>query len=158
MKRLLVLVAVALPLFACTPNQRQAWIKWHNDDPKAAEAYARKGCPGANGCRLDSEKNGTTSSRTGGSSNNNGGGSSSGYGKWDPILQCESNGNWHATEGHFEGGLQFEPSTWRAYGGTQYAAHAYDATPAQQIAIAEKVLAEDGWVAWPTCSRRAGYR
>ncbi len=142
---------LALALTACTPAQRVAWIKWHDKDPKAAEAYARKGCPGADGCRVDKEKNGTTNSRTGG-------GNTGGIGKWAPILQCESGGNWHATEGHFEGGLQFEPSTWRGYGGTAYAAHAYDATPAQQIAIAEKVLADQGWQAWPTCSRRAGYR
>lgn len=83
---------------------------------------------------------------------------SGGGGKWEIIAQCESGGNWSISTGTFEGGLQFFPQTWAAYGGGQYAAHAYQATKAQQIAIAEKVLAAQGWSAWPVCSRKAGYR
>ncbi|MEY9949082.1 transglycosylase family protein [Kitasatospora sp. GAS1066B] len=76
---------------------------------------------------------------------------------WNAVAQCESTGNWSIDSGNgFSGGLQFTPSTWAAYGGTQYAASAAQATPAQQIAVAEKVLADQGPGAWPVCSVKAG--
>ncbi|GAB2718879.1 LysM peptidoglycan-binding domain-containing protein [Kitasatospora kifunensis] len=76
---------------------------------------------------------------------------------WDAVAQCESTGNWGINSGNgFSGGLQFTPSTWAAYGGTQYAGSAAQATQAQQIAVAEKVLADQGPGAWPVCSVKAG--
>jgi resuscitation-promoting factor RpfA len=78
---------------------------------------------------------------------------------WDRLAQCESSGNWGANTGNgYHGGLQFSPGTWRAYGGKAYAGTANQATRAQQIAIAEKVLRAQGWKAWPTCSRKMGLR
>ncbi|MER5752216.1 transglycosylase family protein [Streptomyces sp. NPDC002088] len=72
--------------------------------------------------------------------------------EWDTVAQCESGGNWSINTGNgFYGGLQFSASTWAAYGGTQYAATADKASKAQQIAVAEKVLAAQGKGAWPTC-------
>jgi len=72
---------------------------------------------------------------------------------WDGLAQCESGGNWsYNGPSGYDGGLQFHPSTWRAYGGEQYAPYAWGATRAQQIAIAEKVLASQGRGAWPGCS------
>ncbi|WP_217550782.1 transglycosylase family protein [Streptomyces sp. GbtcB6] len=72
--------------------------------------------------------------------------------EWDAVAQCESGGNWAINTGNgYYGGLQFSASTWAAYGGTQYAAQANQATKAQQIQIAEKVLAAQGKGAWPTC-------
>ena len=55
-------------------------------------------------------------------------------------------------------GSQFLPSTWTAYGGGKYARYAYQATPAQQVEIAQKVQAAAGWGQWPACSRRLGLR
>jgi nucleoid-associated protein YgaU len=76
---------------------------------------------------------------------------------WDRIARCESGGRWNISTGNgYSGGLQFTPSTWRAYGGTHYASSASHATRAQQIAIAERVLAGQGPGAWPTCSHKAG--
>ncbi|WP_051581036.1 transglycosylase family protein [Pseudonocardia acaciae] len=76
---------------------------------------------------------------------------------WDRVAKCESGNNWAINTGNgFQGGLQFTPSTWRSFGGTQYAASAHKATREQQIAVAEKVLAGQGWGAWPVCSRKAG--
>ncbi|MGW4651983.1 transglycosylase family protein, partial [Kitasatospora sp. NPDC004289] len=76
---------------------------------------------------------------------------------WDSVAQCESTGNWNINTGNgFSGGLQFTPSTWAAYGGTQYASSAAQATKGQQIAVAEKVLASQGPGAWPVCSVKAG--
>jgi hypothetical protein len=78
-------------------------------------------------------------------------------GVWDRIAKCESGGDWHINTGNgYYGGLQFSASTWRAYGGTAYAATADRASRAQQIAVATKVQRAQGWGAWPTCSRRAG--
>ncbi|MGW3952553.1 transglycosylase family protein [Streptomyces sp. NPDC004752] len=74
--------------------------------------------------------------------------------EWDAVAQCESGGNWSINTGNgYYGGLQFSASTWAAYGGTQYAATADKAGKAQQIAIAEKVLAGQGKGAWPVCGK-----
>jgi len=73
---------------------------------------------------------------------------------WDAVARCESGGNWSINTGNgYYGGLQFSQGTWSAYGGTAYAARADLATQAQQIAVAEKVLAAQGAGAWPTCGR-----
>ncbi|MDM7991180.1 transglycosylase family protein [Arthrobacter sp. zg-Y877] len=76
---------------------------------------------------------------------------------WDALAQCESSGNWGINNGNgFSGGLQFTPSTWAGFGGTEYAANAADATREQQIAVAERVLAEQGPGAWPACTAKLG--
>lgn len=76
---------------------------------------------------------------------------------WDALAQCESSGNWATNTGNgFSGGLQFTPSTWEAYGGTQYAENAANASREQQIAVAEKVLEAQGSGAWPVCSAKIG--
>jgi|SRR6185436_9527633 len=76
---------------------------------------------------------------------------------WDRVAQCESSGNWNINTGNgFFGGLQFTSSTWRAFGGAQFATAANQATREQQIIVAERVLAGQGWGAWPVCSRKAG--
>ncbi|MFC7341242.1 transglycosylase family protein [Saccharopolyspora griseoalba] len=77
---------------------------------------------------------------------------------WDMLAQCESSGDWSTNTGNgFYGGLQFTPSTWSAYGGTQYASSAHLATREQQIAVAEKVLASQGENAWPACSSKLNW-
>lgn len=76
---------------------------------------------------------------------------------WDRLAQCESSGNWSINTGNgYYGGLQFAQGTWEGFGGTQYAERADLATKQQQIAIAEKVLATQGWGAWPACSAKLG--
>lgn len=76
---------------------------------------------------------------------------------WDSIAQCEATGNWSINTGNgYYGGLQFNQSTWAAYGGTQYAPRADLATREQQIAVAEKVQAAQGWGAWPGCTSKLG--
>ena len=73
---------------------------------------------------------------------------------WDRIAACESSGNWHINTGNgYYGGLQFSASTWRAYGGSGLASNA---SKGEQIAVAEKVQASQGWGAWPVCSVKAG--
>jgi resuscitation-promoting factor RpfA len=76
---------------------------------------------------------------------------------WDQVAQCESGGRWNISTGNgHHGGLQFTPSTWKAYGGGKYASSANQATREQQIEIAKKVLAGQGPGAWPHCGRKAG--
>jgi phage tail protein X len=71
---------------------------------------------------------------------------------WAAIAACESGGNWSANTGNgFYGGLQFTQGTWDAYGGGQYASSANQATPAQQMAVANRVAAGQGIGAWPVC-------
>ncbi|MCW0216115.1 MAG: LysM peptidoglycan-binding domain-containing protein [Pseudonocardia sp.] len=75
---------------------------------------------------------------------------------WDALAQCESGGNWAINTGNgYYGGLQFNLTTWRAYGGVGMP---HTASRTQQIAVAEKVLAKQGWNAWPSCSRKVGVR
>jgi len=75
---------------------------------------------------------------------------------WDALAQCESSGNWHINTGNgYYGGLQFSQSTWAAYGGLDYAPRADLATREQQIAVAEKTLAGQGWAAW-ACAYAGG--
>ncbi len=78
---------------------------------------------------------------------------------WDLVATCESNGKWGENTGNgFFGGLQFEPGTWSAYGGDAFAPSAEQATREQQIVIAQRVLAGQGWLAWPACSAKLGLR
>ncbi len=77
---------------------------------------------------------------------------------WDRLARCESGGDWASTAGTFEGGLQFHPSTWDAHKPAGYPNHAYQATRTQQILVAKRVLADQGWAAWPACSRKLGLR
>jgi len=73
---------------------------------------------------------------------------------WDAIAQCESGGNWHANTGNGEyGGLQFKPSTWAQYGGVGNPAAA---SREQQIAVADRVFAEEGVEPWPKCGAESG--
>ena len=64
---------------------------------------------------------------------------------WDRVAACESGGNWSINTGNgYYGGLQFSDRTWDGFGGERYAATANRATKAQQITIAQKVLAVAG--------------
>lgn len=102
-----------------------------------------------------SEGSGSTRRARAGSASASGGASQA---KWDRLAQCESNQRWTSNTGNgYRGGLQFSDSTWRAYGGGRYAPAAHQASREEQIAVAEKVRREQGWSAWPGCSRKLGY-
>ena len=88
---------------------------------------------------------------------------------WDRVADCES-GDWDADgvpqpdtarwdyglefdHGDiFQGGLNFHPDTWESFREPGMPAHAGEATRVQEIEIAERVLEEQGWQAWPVCS------
>ncbi|MBP2340748.1 uncharacterized protein YabE (DUF348 family) [Saccharothrix coeruleofusca] len=78
---------------------------------------------------------------------------------WDRLAQCEAGGNWAINTGNgYYGGLQFNKSTWDAYGGSQYAAYPHQATREQQIAVATKLRDGRGgtYSAWPGCRAKLG--
>ena len=78
---------------------------------------------------------------------------------WDKLAQCESGQTWNYNgSSGYDGGLQFLPSTWTAYGGREFSTYAWGATREQQIIIAERVYNDVGWVAWPGCTRSFGWR
>lgn len=78
-------------------------------------------------------------------------------GVWDRLAQCEAGGNWHINTGNgFYGGLQFTLSSWKAAGGTAYAARPDLASREGQIAAGQRLLALQGPGAWPVCSVKAG--
>ncbi|MFC5992995.1 transglycosylase family protein [Pseudonocardia hispaniensis] len=79
-------------------------------------------------------------------------------GVWDLLARCEAGGNWSINTGNgYYGGLQFDAQTWRANGGTQYAALPHQASREEQIAVATKVRdGRGGYGAWPACARKLG--
>ena len=76
---------------------------------------------------------------------------------WIALARCESGVRW-TYHGLHDGALQFHPGTWSAYRRAKDPPFAYLASPAQQIHVAERVLAAQGWGAWPVCSYRIGAR
>lgn len=155
-RAILIAPLLALGFTGCTRNQIAAWFDWHESDPEAAYAFTRLDWVRDQMLHHNQPGEGDTSQIE--TARRDSEDATSGWGKWDPILQCETGGDWHLRVGNYEGGLMFLHSTWVAYGGQEYASRADLASPSQQIAIAEKVLDDVGWGAWPTCARRAGYR
>jgi uncharacterized protein YabE (DUF348 family) len=74
---------------------------------------------------------------------------------WDSLAQCESGGNWAINTGNgYYGGLQFNLSTWRAYGGSGYP---HQNSREAQIAVAERLrAATGGYGSWPACAASLG--
>ncbi|MCB4208666.1 transglycosylase family protein [Arthrobacter sp. UM1] len=73
---------------------------------------------------------------------------------WDALAQCESGGNWNANTGNgFFGGIQFTQQSWNGVGMSGSPANA---SRAEQIQAGERLLAQQGWGAWPACSAKLG--
>lgn len=73
---------------------------------------------------------------------------------WTRLAACESGGNWAANTGNgYYGGLQFSLSSWQAVGGTGYP---HQASAATQIAMGQRLQAQQGWGAWPSCAAQLG--
>lgn len=73
---------------------------------------------------------------------------------WDALAECESGGNWHINTGNgFYGGLQFSASSWAAVGGTGLP---HEHSREVQIQMGQRLQAQQGWGAWPSCSAKLG--
>ena len=55
------------------------------------------------------------------------------------TAQCETGSDWAMEGPVYSGGLGMLNTTWDAYGGQQYAPNAGEATPQEQVNIAEKI-------------------
>jgi transglycosylase-like protein len=77
----------------------------------------------------------------------------SGVADWYATARCESGDRWDINTGNgYWGGLQFAPQTWFAYGGGPFdGTGPFPYSASQQIVVAERVLAAQGWQAWPNC-------
>ncbi len=74
---------------------------------------------------------------------------------WDALARCEAGGNWSINTGNgYYGGLQYNISTWNAYGGGEFASRPDLATREQQIAVGERTYAARGASPWPSCGSR----
>jgi resuscitation-promoting factor RpfA len=71
---------------------------------------------------------------------------------WDQVAECESGGSWSAATGNGRyGGLQISQADWENHGGLDYATSPDQASRSQQIAVAERILDDQGVGAWSTC-------
>lgn len=57
---------------------------------------------------------------------------------WLAVAQCETGSNWQ-DKGRFAGGLGIYVGTWRNYGGRQFAPHPAQATPTEQMVVANRI-------------------
>ncbi|MEI9993093.1 MAG: acyltransferase family protein [Rhizomicrobium sp.] len=62
---------------------------------------------------------------------------------WQKMAVCETNANW-TNVGRYGGGLGIDAGAWAAWGGTAFAPVPGGATPAQQIAVANRISTQ-GW-------------
>ncbi|PTH86841.1 peptigoglycan-binding protein LysM [Streptomyces sp. A244] len=76
---------------------------------------------------------------------------------WDRVADCETGGAWSQNSGNgYYGGLQLSQDDWEKHGGLDYAASPDLASRSQQIAVAERILADQGAGAWRTCGLLSG--
>ncbi|MFD5133540.1 transglycosylase family protein [Streptomyces olindensis] len=76
---------------------------------------------------------------------------------WDRVADCETGGAWSQNSGNgYYGGLALSQEDWEKHGGLEYAASADLASRSQQIAVAERILADQGVGAWRTCGLLSG--
>ena len=130
-----ILAVGLLALVACTPRQLAEWVEWHAADPEAAIAFANQPEVQASLAARGSTDPAPYNSR------------------WDRIAACESGGRWDYPPvtnrtGTYSGGLMIWTRAWPAYGGTEFAPQAWQATKAEQIIVAERILDDQGWGAW----------
>jgi len=60
--------------------------------------------------------------------------------EWSKVNVCEEGGNWYVRGGVYSGGLGISDVNWSIYSaGLGFPANAADATPAQQVYVAERI-------------------
>jgi len=67
--------------------------------------------------------------------------------KWAKVNICETGGDWHTRGPIYSGGLGILEVNWMAYGGWKFGAE-YAATPAEQVFIAMKIQADNGYAGY----------
>jgi hypothetical protein len=75
---------------------------------------------------------------------------------WDRLAECETGGRWDLQGPLYGGGLQILSTTWRNFGGTEFADLPGHATREQQIVVGRAIAEALGWHQWPGCAKRLG--
>ena len=76
---------------------------------------------------------------------------------WDALAQCEAGGDWAIDSGNGRyGGMQLRAQTWMENGGGMFAPLPSAATREQQIVVAERVRATQGFALWGSCATELG--
>lgn len=78
---------------------------------------------------------------------------------WRCVNRAEEGGHWSVRGARYSGGLGIMNAAWAEYRPASYPASAADASPAEQVAVARKILAVSGPGAWSTgaeCGLRRG--
>lgn len=57
---------------------------------------------------------------------------------WKKVAQCETGSNWQ-DKGRWGGGLGIADTTWKGYGGYEFAKHPSEATVSEQIIVANRI-------------------
>lgn len=58
---------------------------------------------------------------------------------WKKVNICEENGNWHVRGDTYSGGLGISNYNWDYYRPDEFPENAADATPAEQIVVAQRI-------------------
>ena len=71
---------------------------------------------------------------------------------WERVAMCEEGGDWQSDTYRFSGGLGITRANWDSYGGLQFAPEGAEATPDEQIMVAERIQPyppdQDGCRGW----------
>jgi len=65
--------------------------------------------------------------------------------KWAKVNICETGGDWHTKGSVYQGGLGIFLTNWYAYGGYRLFGPEWSASPAQQVYIAIRIQAINGY-------------
>ena len=66
---------------------------------------------------------------------------------WNMVSVCEQHGEWHVEGSRSSGGLGILNENWVRYGGLAFAPDGGQATPDEQIVVAEHIQGSPPW--WP---------
>ena len=68
--------------------------------------------------------------------------------KWSKVNICETGGDWHTKGSLYQGGLGILLTNWYAYGGYRLFGPEWAASPAQQVYIAMRIQATNGYAGY----------
>lgn len=77
---------------------------------------------------------------------------------WQGVIQCESGGDFGHNSGYYKGAFQFDPGTWNGIAADAgrpdlIGVNPAFASPADQYAMANALLARSGIGQWPYCGQ-----
>lgn len=76
---------------------------------------------------------------------------------WWAIGMCETGLNWKHHTSSYQGAFGFYYGSWDAFRPKNYPSEAYNATPQQQLYVAQRIYARYGFTGWG-CYTHGGYR